>query len=199
MENLKSSTAQDYSRLQNFVLLWMLHSLFWVIPRRLNFLCRRFGTLVYSIFIGCLNKNSNNIRFIDHSCYKCLHLSLLPWEVYFIELGRIISWRNFKFDSCLTNQGCSCMPVKLSQRSSWWYGSSVAWLCVVGWMAPDVSKDQKTFILKGESKKRLLDSWHSDTSRETFIFNTDGESNLFQRFLGTDLFFRPLTVVGLQF
>ena len=29
----------------------ILYSFFWVIPRRLNFMCRRFGTL-YSIFIG---------------------------------------------------------------------------------------------------------------------------------------------------
>ena len=29
----------------------MLYAFFWVIPRRLNFICRRFGTLC-SIFIG---------------------------------------------------------------------------------------------------------------------------------------------------
>jgi hypothetical protein len=29
----------------------MLHAFFWVIPRRLNFICRRFGTLC-SIFVG---------------------------------------------------------------------------------------------------------------------------------------------------
>ena len=30
---------------QTFVLFWMLYAFFWVIPRRLNFICRRFGTL----------------------------------------------------------------------------------------------------------------------------------------------------------
>ena len=32
----------------------MLYSFFWVIPRRLNFMFRRFGTLCY-IFIGRVN------------------------------------------------------------------------------------------------------------------------------------------------
>jgi hypothetical protein len=30
---------------QTFAVLWMLYAFFWVIPRRLNFICRRFGTL----------------------------------------------------------------------------------------------------------------------------------------------------------
>ena len=29
---------------QNFTLLWMLYSFFWVIPRSINFMCPRFGT-----------------------------------------------------------------------------------------------------------------------------------------------------------
>jgi len=33
------------SWLQTFAVFWMLYSFFWVIPRRLNFMCRRFGTL----------------------------------------------------------------------------------------------------------------------------------------------------------
>ena len=32
-----------------------LYSFFWVIPRRLNFRRRRFGTSACSIFIGCFN------------------------------------------------------------------------------------------------------------------------------------------------
>jgi hypothetical protein len=35
----------------NPVYRWMWYVFFWVIPRRLNFICRRFGTLC-SIFIG---------------------------------------------------------------------------------------------------------------------------------------------------
>ena len=37
----------------------MLYSFFWVIPRRLNFMCRCFGTLC-SIFIGRFNKIYEN-------------------------------------------------------------------------------------------------------------------------------------------
>ena len=33
-----------YSWFQTFVVFWMLYSFFWVIPRRLNFMRRRFGT-----------------------------------------------------------------------------------------------------------------------------------------------------------
>jgi hypothetical protein len=33
-----------YSWFQIFAVFWMLHSFFWMIPRRLNFMCRRFGT-----------------------------------------------------------------------------------------------------------------------------------------------------------
>jgi hypothetical protein len=43
---------------QTIALLWMLYSFFWVIPRRLNFMCRRFGTLFYlhmSLKQPCLN------------------------------------------------------------------------------------------------------------------------------------------------
>jgi hypothetical protein len=35
-----------------------MYSFFWVISRRLNFMCRRFGTLC-SIFIGRVNKKKN--------------------------------------------------------------------------------------------------------------------------------------------
>ena len=39
------------SSFRTFVLFWMLHAFFWIILRRLNFICRRFGTLC-SIFTG---------------------------------------------------------------------------------------------------------------------------------------------------
>jgi hypothetical protein len=41
----------SYSSFQTFALLWMLHAFFWVIPRRLNFIYRRFVTLFIG---GCL-------------------------------------------------------------------------------------------------------------------------------------------------
>ena len=37
----------------------LLHSFFWVIPRRLNFMCRHFGILC-SIFIGSISKNGHS-------------------------------------------------------------------------------------------------------------------------------------------
>ena len=42
----------------NLDLLLTLHSFFWVIPHRLNFVCRRFGTSC-SIFIGCVSRKNN--------------------------------------------------------------------------------------------------------------------------------------------
>jgi hypothetical protein len=36
---------KENSWFQTFALLWMLYAFFWVIPRRINFICRRFGTL----------------------------------------------------------------------------------------------------------------------------------------------------------
>jgi hypothetical protein len=33
------------SSFQTFAVFWMLYAFFWVIPRRLNFICRRFGSL----------------------------------------------------------------------------------------------------------------------------------------------------------
>ena len=49
---------------QTFTMFWMLCSFFWVISRRLSFLCRHFGTLVYSIFIGgvsCLHCSAQHL------------------------------------------------------------------------------------------------------------------------------------------
>ena len=40
-----------YSWFQTFAVFWMLYVFFWAVPRPLNFICRRFGTLG-SIFIG---------------------------------------------------------------------------------------------------------------------------------------------------
>jgi hypothetical protein len=40
------------------ICLVMLYSLFWLVPRRLNFICRTFGTPC-SIFIGCVSRRDN--------------------------------------------------------------------------------------------------------------------------------------------
>jgi hypothetical protein len=41
----KRFIRQSYTWFQTFALFWMLYAYFWVIPRRLNFICRLFGTL----------------------------------------------------------------------------------------------------------------------------------------------------------
>jgi hypothetical protein len=40
-----SRNTKKNSWFQTFAVFWMLHDFFWVIPRLLNFICRRFGTL----------------------------------------------------------------------------------------------------------------------------------------------------------
>ena len=40
-----TKTSIRNSWFQTFAVFWMLYAFFWVIPRRLNFICRRFGTL----------------------------------------------------------------------------------------------------------------------------------------------------------
>jgi len=55
---------------QNFALFWMLFAFVWVIPRRLNFICRRFGTLC-SVFIGLWRWN---IQIVP----KRLHMKFRP-------------------------------------------------------------------------------------------------------------------------
>ena len=40
-----SNRIQKYSWFQTFAVFWMVYAFFWVIPRRLNFICRRFRTL----------------------------------------------------------------------------------------------------------------------------------------------------------
>ena len=54
------SASPQHSPFVSFVAIQslQLYSLFWVIPQRLNFMCRRFGTLC-SIFIGGVNKKNN--------------------------------------------------------------------------------------------------------------------------------------------
>ena len=55
---------------QNFAVFWMLYAFFWVIPRLLNFICRRFGTLC-SIFIGgYLSANDDGTEFSETLAYK---------------------------------------------------------------------------------------------------------------------------------
>jgi len=45
MRNLKYIEETGSTGFQTFAVFWMFHSFFWVFPRYLNFMCRRFGTL----------------------------------------------------------------------------------------------------------------------------------------------------------
>jgi len=45
------TNRKKFSWFQTFTMFFLLYAFFWVIPRRLYFICRRFGTLC-SIFIG---------------------------------------------------------------------------------------------------------------------------------------------------
>ena len=45
-QNLRNWYSDNKSSwFQTFAVFWLLYAFFWVIPRRLNFICRRFGTL----------------------------------------------------------------------------------------------------------------------------------------------------------
>jgi hypothetical protein len=44
---LKSFGTIIFSWFQTFAMFWMLYAFFWVNPQRLNFICRRFGTLFH--------------------------------------------------------------------------------------------------------------------------------------------------------
>jgi hypothetical protein len=52
-----------YFWFHTFAVFWMLHSFFCTIPRRLNFICRRFGTPC-SIFIGGVPTISSQLFFL---------------------------------------------------------------------------------------------------------------------------------------
>jgi hypothetical protein len=48
---IASLDLHDVSWFQTFAVFWMLYVFFWIIPRRLNFTCQRFGTLC--LFLLC--------------------------------------------------------------------------------------------------------------------------------------------------
>ena len=91
----------------------MLYSFFWVIPRRLNFLCRRFGTLC-SIFIGRwwrwnrvpkrrqgkfrrrLSPTRKNTTYTTRRKYDSKN---------FYRISSIISWVDFNLTSLLKGAG----------------------------------------------------------------------------------------------
>jgi hypothetical protein len=64
---------------QTFAMLWVLHYFFLVIPRCLNCICRRFGTLC-SIFIGRVNCKIRLVHttyeYGTYSVPKCRHIKI---------------------------------------------------------------------------------------------------------------------------
>jgi len=54
---------------QTFSWFWMLYSFFWAIPRRLNFMCRRFGTLC-SIFIAGVSRKQEQTESSETSVHE---------------------------------------------------------------------------------------------------------------------------------
>jgi len=44
LRHLRRSIISFLSWFQTFAMFWMLYAFFWVIPRRMTFICRRFGT-----------------------------------------------------------------------------------------------------------------------------------------------------------
>jgi len=44
MQRRLEKFLENYSWFQTFAVFWMLYAFFWVIPRHLNIMCRRFGT-----------------------------------------------------------------------------------------------------------------------------------------------------------
>jgi hypothetical protein len=66
---------------QTFAAFWILYSFFWVFPRRLNFICRRFEILC-SIFIGDVSTPpSSSPMKIKHSVPKSRHIKFRRREI----------------------------------------------------------------------------------------------------------------------
>jgi hypothetical protein len=47
---------------KTFAVFWMLYTFFWIIPLRLNFICRRFGTHCYIFIGGSAYENGTEFR-----------------------------------------------------------------------------------------------------------------------------------------
>jgi len=79
---LKKIYIYIYILFQIFALFWMLYAFFWVIPRRMNFIYRRFGTQ-YSIFIGRwvwrMTRSFSNLVILHTSNLVTLHTYLPMW------------------------------------------------------------------------------------------------------------------------
>jgi hypothetical protein len=70
MEAEKKLKLIYFIHLEAFLLSWiMLYAFFWVIPRRLNFICRRFGTLcLFHLHRRVGMKKLNNVLLSKYMC-----------------------------------------------------------------------------------------------------------------------------------
>jgi hypothetical protein len=91
----------QYSWFQTFAVFWMLYVFFWVIPRRLNFICRRFGTLCLFPFYTSSRKGDNHLK------YNSFDLPSLgpPWhEPYLVHKpARDLHVGHSTFTACFVN------------------------------------------------------------------------------------------------
>jgi len=90
---LNSVTNISVSWFQTFIMFWMLCAFFWVIPRRLNFICWRFGTLcLFHLHRQAGNSDAGELprrkpttyqfhieKILDqHTNYQLCHVTLQP-------------------------------------------------------------------------------------------------------------------------
>jgi hypothetical protein len=81
-------TNTSYSWFQTFAVVWMLYNFFWVIPRRLSFKCRRFGTLCL-IFTAEWRWNGQRVP-------KCRHINSDAGELPKRNYTTFRTWRKFE-------------------------------------------------------------------------------------------------------
>ena len=73
--------------LQNFAVFWMFYSFFWAIPRRLNFMCRRFETFCLFHFIGGVSRKNNrdeNSRVFLSQTFTYINTLEIPSRLFFL-------------------------------------------------------------------------------------------------------------------
>ena len=109
---------------QTFVVLWMLYSSFWVIPRPLNFTCRRFGTL-RSIFIGRLvyTTYGDRTQCSETSVHKIKSQEIIQKKKYINDKTFCKSPRTCHNYLCWNMCSISLRGLGFSQRCWWGRGT----------------------------------------------------------------------------
>jgi hypothetical protein len=73
---------------QNFAVFWMVYAFLWVIPRRLNFICRRFGTL--SVPSSMAGRYEDGTECSETSAYK-IHTPGITQKKAYKKCGILLS------------------------------------------------------------------------------------------------------------